>query len=277
MKHQMRPRVVLLCHEDDQLDRLGLAAWLAASFALVGILVIRDKPGRRLRALRREFRRTGLKGALDVCGFRVFYRLAHAGRDSKWRAREVRRLQSVYPVDLSDIPTRVVTDPNTEESRRFLSDLHPDLMIARCKVLLNRSVFLIPRSGTFALHPGICPEYRNAHGCFWALVRRDLAHVGMTLLQIDSGVDSGPVYLRATYPFDEVHESHIVIQQRVVIENLNAVARTLMDVWKGDAKPISSTGRASAVWGHPRLTAYWKWKHAAKRGHRSAGHLPAVP
>src|SRR5262245_16269287 len=141
MKRQMRPRVVLLCHEDDPLDRLGLAAWLAASFALVGILTIRDRPARRLRALKRAFRRTGLTGALDACGFRVFYRLAQARRDSIWRAEEVRRLQRAYPSDLSGVPRRVVTDPNTEESRQFLSDLQPDLMIARCKVLLAPSVF----------------------------------------------------------------------------------------------------------------------------------------
>jgi len=44
------------------------------------------------------------------------------------------------------------------------------------------------RSAAFVLHPGICPEYRNAHGCFWALVNRDLARVGVTLLRADRGV-----------------------------------------------------------------------------------------
>ena len=54
---------------------------------------------------------------------------------------------------------------------------------ARCKVILKEKIFGIPRVGTFVMHPGICPEYRNAHGCFWALVRRDLERVGMTLLR----------------------------------------------------------------------------------------------
>jgi len=35
------------------------------------------------------------------------------------------------------------------------------------------------------MHPGICPEYRNSHGCFWALANDDPERVGVTLLQID--------------------------------------------------------------------------------------------
>src|SRR5436309_328007 len=31
----------------------------------------------------------------------------------------------------------------------------------------------LPARGTFVLHTGICPEYRNAHGCFWALARSE--------------------------------------------------------------------------------------------------------
>ena len=71
-------------------------------------------------------------------------------------------------------------------------------------MILKRTIFEIPRAGTFVLHPGICPEYRNAHGCFWALANRDLDRVGMTLLRVDAGIDTGPVYLHGTCDFDEV-------------------------------------------------------------------------
>ena len=67
-------------------------------------------------------------------------------------------------------------------------------MVARCKRILKERIFAVPRPGTYVLHPGICPEYRNAHGAFWALARRDLDKVGLTLLRIDKGVDTGPVY-----------------------------------------------------------------------------------
>src|SRR5207245_10871947 len=75
---------------------------------------------------------------------------------------------------------RTPTPPPLPYTTLFRS---PDVMIARCKVLLRREIFDLPPHGTFVLHPGICPEYRNSHGCFWALSRRDLGRVGMSLLR----------------------------------------------------------------------------------------------
>ena len=49
----------------------------------------------------------------------------------------------------------------------------------------------------------------------------------MTLLRVDRGVDTGPVYGYFSYPFDERRESHHVIQQRVVLDNLDAIGRML--------------------------------------------------
>jgi len=115
------------------------------------------------------------------------------------------------------------------------------------------------------LHPGICPEYRNAHGAFWALANIDLGRVGLTLLKIDKGVDTGPVYGYYTYDVDEVRESHIVIMTRVVFENLERIQRKLLEIHAGNAEALDTSGRASAVWGQPWLTSYLRWKWNARR------------
>ena len=263
------PRVVLLCHHDDPVDREGLASWLASSMTLAGLIVIHDGAGKRWRALTRERRRSGWMGVLDVLAFRVYYRLVLARRDEAWIRQAVARLRANYPADLSAIPAVHVTTPNSGEAQAFLRDVAPDIVIARCKHILKPEVFQIPTGGTFVFHPGICPEYRNAHGCFWALSRRDLSRVGMTLLRVDQGVDTGSVYLQAGYDFDERLESHAVIQHRVVIENLDVIHRTLLDVVNGQATPLETSGRLSAIWGQPRLIAYLKWKRAARA--RQAG------
>ena len=233
---------------------------------LAGLLIIRDDGRRRWRALRRELRRVGPVGLADVLAFRAFARVVHAKRDWRWEQEQVHRLRSRYPANLDQVPTLRVSSPNAGEAIAFLQRLQPDLAIARCKVLLKPEVYQIPRAGTFVLHPGICPEYRNAHGCFWALAHRDLNRVGMTLLRIDRGVDTGPVYLHGTCDFDERRESHIVIQQRAVLDNLDAIGRTLTALAKGeDVRPINTDGRRSAVWGQPRLTNYVRWKLAARQ------------
>lgn len=86
----------------------------------------------------------------------------------------------------------------------------------------------------------------------------------MTLLKIDRGIDTGPVYGHFSASYDEVHESHLTIQRRMTYGNLKQVQRILEEFEAGVAEPISTAGRASAVWGQPTLSSYWKWKRAAK-------------
>jgi folate-dependent phosphoribosylglycinamide formyltransferase PurN len=254
----------------------GLTRWIAHAMRLAGIVVIQDEPRRKLLSARRERKRSGWLGLADVFAFRVFYALTIAARDRRWIDRTVADLEARYPSAIEGVPRVYVTSPNSDETRRFLDRLQPDLVIARCKMLLKPEIFTIPRCGTFVMHPGICPEYRNAHGCFWALVRRDLARVGMTLLRVDKGVDTGPVFFHGSCAFDEARDSHIAIQYRVVTDNLDAIARTLCAVTRGDAEPLPTTGRSSAVWGQPRLSAYWRWKRAVRRERHNATRLPAV-
>ena len=275
--HASPPRVVLICHERDSLDREGLARWLAGTMQLAGIVAIRDDRHRLTRAIRRELRRSGVIGFTDVLAMRLYARLRLARQEAAWRRGTIDRLRRLYPVDLGAVPHLAVPDPNTAEARDFIAARAPDLILARCKFILRPEIFELAARGAFALHPGICPEYRNAHGCFWALVNRDRERVGMSLLRIDRGVDTGPIYLQTGCDFDEIRDSYIVIQHRVVFENLDAIGRVLAALARGEAvAPLATAGRRSAAWGQPRLSDYLRWQRAARRERRVHG-VAAVP
>ena len=64
---------------------------------------------------------------------------------------------------------------------------------------------------------------------------------------------------------DERAESHAVIQKRVVLENLDALRDKLLEIHRGEATPLDTSGRHSAAWGQPWLTKYVRWKLAARR------------
>lgn len=125
------------------------------------------------------------------------------------------------------------------------------------------------------MHPGICPEYRNAHGCFWALANGDRDRVGMTLLRIEKGVDTGPPFGYYSYPFDEARESHIVIQYRVVLENLDVLRQKFLEIFDVAAAPVNISGRKSAAWGQPWMSKYLRWKARARREARE-GRLSSL-
>jgi hypothetical protein len=258
-----RCRAVLICHRGAALDRDGLSRWLASFTDLVGIVELDDPPRRTWQRARREIARSGWLRFLDALAFRVYYRFTQRAADREWERGAIRDLQHRFPDAPPATQTIVTRSANSPEVVSFLRTCRPDIVIARCKTLLRRDVFTIPSGGTFVLHPGVCPEYRNAHGCFWALARRDLERVGLTLLRIDDGIDTGPVYGYFSYPFDERTESHIRIQHRVLLENLDAVRDRLLAAVDGTAAPLSTANRKSAVWGHPWLSEYLQWKKAA--------------
>lgn len=166
-----------------------------------------------------------------------------------------------------------VHTPGSKESQTFIEESRPDFVIALCKNILPERVFSIPRFGTFVFHPGICPEYRNAHGCFWALASGDRERVGMTLLRIDKGVDTGPIFGHFGVVCDENQDTHIQIQNRAVLDNLDALRERLLEIARGIARPIDVSGRQSREWGQPWLTAWLRWKSKAGRSgseHRRA-------
>jgi folate-dependent phosphoribosylglycinamide formyltransferase PurN len=258
-----RPRTALICSEESVFNRRVLPAFLASFTDLAGIVVIRDTARKRWRRLRFEWRRSRWR-ILDVLAFRLYYRLRHGRRDRAWMAeRAARELARLGPVP--DVPVHLTETPNDAATREFLQSVAPDLCLAACKTILRPEIFTVPPSGTFVVHPGICPEYRNAHGCFWALARRDLDRVGATLIRIDEGVDTGPVHAYYRADIDERRESHAVIQTRVVYDNLDRLRADLERVLEGRAETIDVSGRPSAAWGQPRLTDHLRWKWAARR------------
>jgi hypothetical protein len=258
-------KTLLICHERAELNKQGLARWLASFSNLVGIVVLRETKRQVWRHIQREMKRAGIIRFVDAVAFRIYYWLFLSKKDRIWQDEKLKELLNTYPEVPHGTPVLYTHSPNSPEAEQFIRKLSPEIMLARCKTLLKEQIFAIPAKGTFVMHPGICPEYRNAHGCFWALVNDDLDKVGMTLLQIDKGVDTGPVYGYYSYKYDEVNESHIVIQHRAVLENLDKLREELIKVHSGLATPLDTSGRPSAIWGQPWLTSYLKWKYKARR------------
>lgn len=61
--------------------------------------------------------------------------------------------------------------------------------------ILPRPVLDAPRRGCVNLHASLLPHYRGAAPIQWAIVQGELV-TGISLMQMDEGLDSGPVYSR---------------------------------------------------------------------------------
>jgi methionyl-tRNA formyltransferase len=258
-------RSVLICQSDADLVRAVMPCWLGSFTEVAGILVICEKASNRWRKLKKSLSRDGVLATLDLLTYRLYHRAFLAHQDRQFEKSVEQEMTQRYPAIPPGVPVLEVRSPNSPEAAEFLQAANCDIALACCKHILKPEIFEIPRQGTFVMHPGICPEYRNAHGCFWAMVNGDLSRVGMTLLKVDKGIDTGPVLGHFTGPFDEARETPLMIQRRMTYGNLDSVAEAIQAFIAGKLKPVDTRGRQSAVWGQPTLTAYSRWRKAARQ------------
>ncbi len=242
-----------------------MSRWLSSFSQLKAIIVIKEPKKVFFHRIKAELRRTGIFRLIDVVVFKLYYKLFLSRSDHQWLHKQLIAIKQKYQ-DISDDVKIIFTDnPNSDKDRKIIADLSPDIIIARCKTLLKREIYSIPLNGTFVIHPGICPQYRNSHGCFWALANNDLSHVGVTLLKINDGIDTGPVYGYYYYPFDEMRESHIRIQYKTVIENLDNIQKKLVEINALEATAIDTSASASKNYGQVWATGYVRWKYNAMK------------
>jgi methionyl-tRNA formyltransferase len=84
-----------------------------------------------------------------------------------------------------------------ESARRLtaaeLRPLAPDLLVSAAHGhFIAREVRDVPRVGCVGLHPSLLPKYRGSYPLWWAL-RAGENEVGLTLFQLGSGIDDGPI------------------------------------------------------------------------------------
>ena len=81
-----------------------------------------------------------------------------------------------------------------------LADFHPDIIVvAAFGQILPQSVLDIPSHGCINLHPSLLPRFRGASPVASAILAGD-EFTGVSLMLMDSGLDTGPILARAQIP-----------------------------------------------------------------------------
>lgn len=114
---------------------------------------------------------------------------------------------SVSPVKLEALKRGIpvlqpqsLRDPGTQAALRALA---PDLMVVVAYgLILHRAVLEIPRHGCWNVHASLLPRWRGAAPIQRAIEAGD-NQSGVCLMQMDAGLDTGPVILRQTTPIKE--------------------------------------------------------------------------
>lgn len=96
-------------------------------------------------------------------------------------------------------PTRIRLEENVEVLRKYDADI---MVVAAFGQILPQSILDMKKYGCINVHASILPKYRGAAPIQWAVINGDEV-TGVTIQQMDIGVDTGDIILIKELPIDK--------------------------------------------------------------------------
>jgi len=117
-----------------------------------------------------------------------------------------------------------------------LAALNPDVMIVVAYgLILPAEVLAIPRLGCLNVHGSLLPRWRGAAPIQRAILAGD-AHTGISIMQMDAELDTGPVLSHASTPIG-AHENAAQLHDRLAMLGAQALIDALPRYAAGELQP----------------------------------------
>ena len=132
-----------------------------------------------------------------------------------------------------------------EEARRHIASLTPDLIVVVAYGLFLPSETLgVPPLGALNIHPSLLPRHRGPSPVATAILEGD-ASTGVTVMQLDEGMDSGPIITQRRTPIG-VEEAAEDLTVRLFDMGAELLAETIYP-WRDGAIAPAPQSEADAT------------------------------
>lgn len=173
--------------------------------------------------------------ALTGQGYKINCIVVHPDKRAKWEESAQRLGVDLISPD----------NPNEKSVREFLSAKNSDVFVlAGYGKILKSEIIALPKKMCVNLHGGKLPQYRGSSPMNWSLINGE-EEFTLSIIQVDTGVDTGDVLLDKTYPIaptDTIRELH-AIANRDFPQMLLAVVRMLDEGTVAPRKQVESDAR----------------------------------
>lgn len=124
-----------------------------------------------------------------------------------------------------------------ESSLAALRALDPDLIVvAAYGQILPKALLDLPRHGCLNVHTSLLPRHRGAAPIQWALLEGD-AETGVTIMQMDPGLDTGPILTQQITPITE-SDNAITVHDRLAVLGAELLLQTARRWVAGTVSPV---------------------------------------
>jgi methionyl-tRNA formyltransferase len=133
----------------------------------------------------------------------------------------------------------------SESAQEFLKRVAPDavVIIAYGQIIPAR-LLTIPRLGWLNLHASLLPRYRGAAPIHWAIANGETI-TGLTTMQIDAGMDTGPTLLRREVEIGP-DETAPELAARMSALGADLIAESLLRFDRGDISPAPQDEKSAS-------------------------------
>ena len=147
------------------------------------------------------------------------------------------------------IPVEQPESLKTPEAQARLRDYAPDLMVVIAYgLILPRKVLTIPRLGCWNVHASLLPRWRGAAPIQRAILAGD-AETGVCLMQMEPGLDTGPVLLSEATPIRADHTGG-TLHDRLAEMGAQMLAAGLRHVIAGETLHATPQPETGATYAH---------------------------
>jgi methionyl-tRNA formyltransferase len=195
-----------------------------------------------------------------------------AGRGKKLTASPVKLYAEARGIPVQQPAT--LRDPGAVAA---LAALEPDLMIvAAYGLILPQAALDVPRLGCVNVHASLLPRWRGAAPIQAAILAGDPA-TGVSLMQMEAGLDSGPVYAREAIDIGpdetggELHDRLALLGGELLVRHLDAI---LADELRAEAQDDARATYAGTI---RKSDAILDWSRPASELHRQVRAYNPVP
>jgi len=194
-----------------------------------------------------------------------------AGRGRQVQAPPVKRA-----AERLGLPVYQTASLRSAAQRQPIVNAQPDLIVvAAFGLILSKSILELPVHGCVNLHASLLPKYRGASPVSAAILGGDL-ETGVTLMQMERGLDSGPVLAHSSIDINPEDTTESLTDRLASVAG-ELLLSNLGDVTAGGLKSVPQRGGSSMTRPLVKADGWIDWSLTASEIERHVRAMWAWP
>ena len=130
-------------------------------------------------------------------------------------------------------PVKIKEAEAVAKLRGFEADI---FVVAAFGQILSKEILTMPKYGCVNIHASLLPKYRGASPIQWAVLNGEEVS-GVTIMQMDEGIDTGDILMQETVPLD-AKETGESLFDKLAVCGADLIVKALDAIEAGKVTPV---------------------------------------